>query len=220
MHPWKVEFHCHTVYSADSMNTIPLLLRTARQRGLTRLIVTDHNNIRGALAAKQADPELVIVGEEILTQKGELLAAFVSEEVPPLLPPMEAIRRLKDQGAFISVSHPFDIRRNGWAPGDLAEIMPHVDAIEVFNARSFSPAYNDLAIQFAQRNDLAGTVGSDAHAWFEIGRAVLALPPFHNAEELRAVIRQGELVGGMSSPLVHLSSSLARIVNYKRRLAR
>jgi hypothetical protein len=34
------------------------------------------------------------------------------EEVPPGLTPHEAIRRLRDQGAFISVSHPFDTTRS------------------------------------------------------------------------------------------------------------
>ncbi len=77
------------------------------------MVVTDHNTIAGARAAQELDPELVIVGEEIKTTRGEILAFFVSEEVPAGLTPQETIARLKDQGAFISVSHPFDIYRGG-----------------------------------------------------------------------------------------------------------
>ena len=210
MSPWKVEFHCHTEYSRDSLTTIPSLLEAMNRRGIDRLAVTDHNTIRGALAAQQADPERIIVGEEILTKKGELLAFFVREEVPPLLEPAEAIARLKDQGAFISVSHPFDLNRNGWQLPDLMEILPEVDAIEVFNARCLSAEINVQAARFAETYQLAGTVGSDAHAVFEIGRATLALPPFHDANELRAVLRQGVPAVRLSSAWVHFSSVWAR----------
>ncbi len=41
------------------------------------------------------DPELIVVGEEILTQSGELLAYFLKEEIPARLPVMQVIERLK-----------------------------------------------------------------------------------------------------------------------------
>jgi len=110
----RVEFHCHTIYSKDSLVPPKKLVEAARRKGLDRLIVTDHNNIGGALEAKRLDPELVIVGEEILTPRGEFLAAFVSQEIPAGLEPLEVLRRLREQGAFISVSHPF-ARQNGIA---------------------------------------------------------------------------------------------------------
>src|SRR5271157_1668521 len=97
----KVEFHCHTVYSPDSLNFVPDLLKRSREKGIDRLIITEHNSIYGAQLARELDPELVIIGEEILTQKGELLASFVKEKIPAGLTPMEAIERLKVQGAFI-----------------------------------------------------------------------------------------------------------------------
>ena len=60
-----------------------------------------------------------------MTTRGELLAAFVTEEVPSGLSPQEAIQRLRSQGAFISVSHPFDVMRHGhWDLPDLLEISP------------------------------------------------------------------------------------------------
>ena len=103
-----VEFHCHTNFSKDSLTEPVDLVKAARRKGIDRLVITDHNSIGGARAAQALDPELVIVGEEILTTRGEILAAFVKEEIPARLSPQETIKRLKDQGAFISVSHPFD----------------------------------------------------------------------------------------------------------------
>lgn len=215
MNDWlRVEFHCHTVYSQDGLSRLPQLLAAAARKSIDRLVITDHNNIGGALRAKALDPQRVIVGEEIMTDKGELLAAFVTEEVPRGLPALEAIQRLRDQGAFISVSHPFDLRRAGWPLEDLLQIAPLVDAIEVFNARSYHPNYNDLAAEFARKHGLPGTVGSDAHALFELGRATLLLPPFETADDLRRVIGEGKPETRLSSTAVHLVSGLGRV--YKK----
>jgi len=206
----NVDFHCHTMASRDSLNGLPALLKTARRHGLQRLVITDHNTIRGALQARRMDAELVIVGEEILTTRGELLAAFVQEEVPPRLSPLATIERLREQGAFISVSHPFDRGRHGWALDDLLEIAPLVDAIEVFNARCVRADLNVQAQRFANEHGLAGTAGSDAHVLFEVGQARLVLPEFSNAAELRSVLPQARVQARLSSPMVHLGSVLAR----------
>ena len=207
---FKVEFHCHTIFSKDSLTPPERLVKACRRKGIDRVIVTDHNSIAGARAAQALDPELVIVGEEIFTTRGELLAAFVTEEVPAGLSPQETIRRLKGQGAFISVSHPFDLQRGGhWDEADLLEILPQVDAIEVFNSRCWSPEFNRQAGQFAERHNLPGTVGSDAHAALELGRAVLLLEPFQGPKELRSVIRRGIPEVRWSPPWFHLISRYA-----------
>lgn len=217
MNTWlTVEFHCHTRVSKDSLNKVPALLQTARKRGITRLVITDHNSISGAIEAQQLDPELVIIGEEIMTEKGELLAAFVKELIPPHLPVEEAIRRLRDQDAFISVSHPFD-RYRGWLLPDLLELIPMVDAIETFNARCVYAADNESARQFALQHGLSGTVGSDAHILAEVGRAVQTMPHFSNAAELRAAIRQAESKTRLSGSAVHLASSFASLLHKFRK---
>ena len=94
----RVEFHCHSIASEDSLSRPEDLIRTCRKKGIDRLVITDHNTIAGALAARELAPDLVIVGEEILTEEGEFLAAFVEEEVPPGLPVMEAF----EYGFFVS----------------------------------------------------------------------------------------------------------------------
>jgi predicted metal-dependent phosphoesterase TrpH len=191
------------------------LIKTCRRKGIDRVVVTDHNTIAGARAAQALDPELVIVGEEIATTCGELLAAYVNQEIPRGLSPRETIRRLRDQGAFISVSHPFDRWRAGhWQKRDLLDILPDVDAIEVFNSRCWLPRFNREARQFAEVHRLAGTVGSDAHATFELGQSLMSLEPFEGPEELRQVIRRGMPRARWSPPWVHLTSRYA--VFYKK----
>jgi predicted metal-dependent phosphoesterase TrpH len=210
-----VDFHCHTFYSKDGLTSLETLLATCRRKNIDRVVVTDHNTIQGALLAHQMDPDRVIVGEEIMTRAGELLAIFVSEQVPRGLAPQEAIERLREQGAFISVSHPFDALRSGhWELADLLSILPQLDAIETFNARCLWSGFNRRAQAFARQHGLPGTIGSDAHAAFEIGRAALRLPDFHDPESLRAAIRQGQQQGGLSHAWVHLASTFAK--TYKR----
>ena len=206
----KVEFHCHSTASRDSLTRIEDLLRAARSAGIDRLMLTDHNTIRGALEARRLDPGLVIVSEEVRTTKGELLGYFLTNEVPRGLSPEEAIATMRQQGAFISVPHPFDRRRHGWALGDLERIALLVDAIEIFNSRCQAPWLNRQAADFARSHNLPGTVGSDAHTLPEIGRSTLTLPYFSNAEDLRRVIRQGVAQTRISSPFIHLTSTYAR----------
>lgn len=207
-----VEFHCHTNASKDSLTQPAELIAAARARGIDRLVVTDHNTTAGARLAKEIDPELIIVGEEIMTTRGEILAAFVQEEIPALLTPEETIRRLREQGAFISVSHPFDrMRSGGWREPDLLDIAPLVDAIEVYNSRCMLPSFNREARRFAERHNIPGTVGSDAHAAFEVGRSLLRLEPFDGPEELRTIIRQAVPLTRWSPPWFHFSSRYATL---------
>jgi predicted metal-dependent phosphoesterase TrpH len=207
----RVEFHCHTCYSKDSRMEVADLLDTCTRKGIDRVVITDHNSVEGALSAREIDPTRVIVGEEIFTTRGEILASFVTEEIPRGLEPREAISRLRDQGAFISVSHPFDtMRSGGWDLPDLEAIAPLVDAIEVFNSRCMKPEFNRKAAEFARNLGLPGTVGSDAHGKVEVGTSTLVLPEFSTAEELRGVIRQGEMDVRISPWWVHFISSYAR----------
>lgn len=208
----RVEFHCHTNFSKDSLTRPRDLVDTCRRKQIDRVVVTDHNTVAGARTAHALDPELVIVGEEIMTTHGEILAAFVSEEIPKGLSPQETIRRLKAQGAFISVSHPFDRwRSGGWQKDDLLEILPQVDAIEIYNSRCMNPRFNREAREFAQKHNIAGTVGSDAHAAFELGRSLMMLEPFEGSDELRKVIRTGISQVRWSPPWVHVTSRYAII---------
>lgn len=207
-----VEFHAHTIYSKDSLTTPEQLVKVCRRKSIDRVVITDHNTIEGARAAQELDPELVIVGEEIKTTRGEILAVYVKEEIPPGLSPKETIRRLKEQGSFISISHPFDVARSGhWHLNDLLEILPDLDAIEVYNSRCWLPRFNHQAKKFAERYGLPGTVGSDAHAPLEVGRAVLMLDRFESPDGIRNVIRNGKPLVKWSPPWFHLISRYAVI---------
>lgn len=210
MTPFKVDSHMHTSVSWDGGVHPADVVRIARQRGLDRICITDHNTIQGAEVAHQIDPELVIVGEEIMTNQGcEVLAFFVKEEVPPKLSPAETVARLVDQGAVISLSHPFDPFRNKpWSIQTIEQLLPHLDALEGFNARMVHSRYNRQAQMAAQVYNLPVTAGSDAHSGVEIGAAYLEMVPFSTPDEFRANLPQAIIRGQLSPAYVKFLSTV------------
>ena len=209
----NAEFHCHTRYSPDSLMSIEALLLACRKKGIDKVAVTDHNRLEGALKAHEMAPGQVIVGEEIQTSQGEILAYFLSEEIPAGLEPEEVMRRLRAQNAFIIVAHPFDpYRGSHWQKGTLESLAPQLDGIEVFNARCVNGAFNHQARAFARDFGIPEMVGSDAHSTFELGRAVLRLPEFNSADELRAALGSSQQKTRLSGSYVHLISTWAKLV--------
>jgi predicted metal-dependent phosphoesterase TrpH len=210
---WKVDLHTHTVYSKDSLTRTQALIDRARALGLDRIAVTEHNRLDGALAAKRLAPDLVIVGEEVKTTRGELIAYFVREEVPRGLTPQETIKRLRDQGAVISIPHPLDsVRRSAMGREAVLEIIDQVDAVEVLNARCVRPADNAAALLLAQEHGRLITAGSDAHVTAEVGRCYVEMPPFaDDAASFLAALGAARACGQVSPFWPHLASTWAKV---------
>ena len=56
----RVDFHCHTHFSPDSIADVGRVLKVAHAHGLGKLVITDHNSIRGALEASRKEPDFVV----------------------------------------------------------------------------------------------------------------------------------------------------------------
>ncbi|HLY25796.1 MAG TPA: PHP domain-containing protein [Aggregatilineales bacterium] len=210
---WKVELHSHTQYSKDCLIPLPGVIRTCQKRGIDRIAITDHNTAEGALALAKMAPELVIVGEEIMTTDGEILAYFVRETVPPGLTPSETIQRLRDQGAVISVAHPYDrLRKGAWHEDVLEQIVDSVDAIEVFNARCMFAEDNAKAEAFAKAHNKPATVGSDGHITYEYGHATLRMQPFEGPGDFFLALKSAVPETRPSPWWVHGFSSYAKFL--------
>ena len=170
----KYDLHVHTHYSKCSNLKPELLLKIAKKRGLDGIAVTDHNTIKGALKAKKLNKDKrfeVIVGEEISTNAGEVLAYYVKKEIKKgnFFSVLEEIKR---QGALASLSHPFrtSLNPNHRFKYPIEKIKNKIDAIEVFNARNL-PGNNGKSQKAAKKFKIPGTAGSDAHFKFEIATA-------------------------------------------------
>ena len=209
---WKVDLHSHTIFSRDCLTRPEVTIARARAIGLDKLAITEHNNLAGALAAKKLAPELIIVGEEIKTTHGEIIAWFVTEEVPKGLSPQETLRRLREQGAVISIPHPLDsLRGSAMGLANVLEIIEQVDALEVLNARCVRPADNEAARQLAQQHGKLMTAGSDSHIPFELGHCYLEMTPFEdNPASFLAALYTARPTGQVSPFWPHLASTYAK----------
>jgi predicted metal-dependent phosphoesterase TrpH len=91
----------------------------------------------------------------------------------------------------------------------LRAILPSVDAIEVFNARILGDGPNRRAADLAAEVGLPGTVGSDAHAALELGRAVMLMEPFSDGFSFLQALPHAVVRTQRSSAAVHVLSRLA-----------
>jgi hypothetical protein len=165
-------------------------------------------------------PLKVIASEEVKSSEGEIIGYFLTELVPKGLSPEETARRIKEQGGLVAVPHPFDSMRSAsrLKTPALERLVAGgmVDIIEVFNARAARAEDNEKAFDFARRHSLAMGAGSDAHTLLEVGRAFVEVPPFESPKEFLHSLRQGRVHGDLSGKLIHLASTLAKVVRVGR----
>lgn len=210
----RLDLHNHTHYSRDSILTPRQFVERARRRGMDCVALTDHNTIRGAAAVQRIAGDngvRVIVGEEIRTAEGEVLALFLTEEVPRGLSPEETIDRVKAQGGLVGVPHPFDYLRSALRPEAMTRLIDRIDFIEALNARMVFASHNGRALALAQARRLPMSAGSDAHSRWEVGSAYVEMPDFTGPGDFLERLRSGKLVGRLSSPLIHLFSRYAAV---------
>jgi len=206
----KADLHTHTYFSPDSITSPDKYVQTCLKRSINCVAVTDHGSIGGALAIEKLASFRVIIGEEVESAEGEIIGLFLQEEVPAGLSPEETVQRIKGQGGLVCIPHPFDrFRAEHLAEAALMRILPQVDIIEALNARTILRRDNDHAARFAQEHGLAVSAGSDAHSTRELGRACVEMAEFEGPREFLAALREGRIVGRLSSPLVHLGSRWA-----------
>ena len=209
----RLDLHVHTNYSTDSWATLDEIIGAAARRGLDGLAITDHNTIDGALELRETAPFQVIVGEEVGTSEGEIIGLFLQEPIPAGLSPDETIAAIHDQGGLVYVPHPWDRLRRHSALGRSARerLIDQVDVVEVFNARVILSRDNALARELALAHGLAMGAGSDAHMAAEIGSAYVEMEAFHDVASFLAALRRGQVVGRLTSPLVHFQTALAKL---------
>ncbi len=197
----RIEFHCHTKYSTCSNLEPKEILRLCKKRGLDGVLICDHDTFDGYLALKKilskTDDFILIPGVELLTDRGDLIAAWI-EEYPKTNHFPEVVDSIKEQDGVVIVPHPFDvIRSSAFKP--TIEDSQHFDAVEVLNSRCIRG--NKEALQYAQKYNLLKCAGSDAHFDFEIGRAWTIFNG-NTSEELKKDLKSGKTTyGGKKAPL-------------------
>lgn len=208
-----IDLHCHTAASFDCLAKPADVVRAAAARGLTHLIVTDHDRIDGALAARAAAPPglTVIVGEEVRTADGDLICAFLERAIPPGLSAADTIAAAREQGGLVGIPHPFDRWRGSLSKSArLDALAPAVDWVEGHNARIIG-AGNEAAVAFARTHGKPTVGVSDAHSVLEVAVAYTALDGDPStASGLLAALASAEIVPGRATYFVRLWTPVAK----------
>ena len=208
----KADLHIHTAYSMDCTMSLEQIIARCLEVGINCLAVADHNTIAGALKLKEIAPFPIIIGEEILTLGGEVIGLFLSQEIPSKLSIEETVAQIKAQDGLVCIPHPYDrLRLSVFRDQVFEDIMPEVDIIEAFNARSLSPGSSTRAWQLAQKYGKLVSAGSDAHTPSEIGNACVEMPEFNDKDEFLASLAKGKISGSKSSLTVYFASTWTRL---------
>jgi glycosyltransferase involved in cell wall biosynthesis len=191
-----VDLHMHTDHSPDCATPVDTLLETAKKVGLGAIAITDHNEISGALEARErADGIKVIVAEEVKTaDQGEVIGLFIEEKIPRGMTLQETIAEIRRQGGLIYVPHPFDRMHSVPDYVHLLEVIEDIDAIEVFNPRVAFTAFNEEAARFAEKYRIVAGAGSDSHVAQGLGSVKIRMRDFDGPEEFLESLRDADIV--------------------------
>lgn len=219
----KADLHIHSSYSYDSLSKPRDIVETAFKKGIDCLAICDHGQIKGAMEAirfAKSFPLLIIPGIEIKSREGDVLGLNVRKIIPNGLSAKETIKRIKKEGGFAIIPHPFSF--NCSFRGKWEQIMKSLDAIEVLNASVFGG--NKKALAFAIEHNLAMTAGSDAHQLSLVGKAYLEIPSKNlSIEEVFKQIKnknvriKGEEAGFFEKAFDHLGRNIIRATYYVSR---
>jgi predicted metal-dependent phosphoesterase TrpH len=204
----RADVHVHTRYSGfgsysfisfpESITDPAKAVEAARRKNLDVLCITDHNTIRGAIIAKKhAEGIDVVIGEEISSADGEILALFIQEEIKPMLSAPETIDLIHDQGGVAIAVHPFSPQ----CPSLGKKIRYlKLDGVEAFNA-CHRDAYSNLMAQTFTPGKLAWLGSSDAHSIDMIGNGYTIFEGRTSEELRRSILKRKTSFGGSNTPL-------------------
>ena len=198
-----IDLHVHTS-EASPCSSAPLedLVTEAKRIGLDGICLTDHNNVwdpRTLAELKERHDFLILGGNEIATDQGDMLVFGFDEDINEIIRLDELRKKVLKTGGFIIAAHPFrgfltfGIGQLGLTPEKAMErpLFQHVDAVEVLNSK-VSDKENRFSSQVAEGLGLSGTGGSDAHEVEEVGvYATRFSGAITNEEELVAALKGG-----------------------------
>jgi predicted metal-dependent phosphoesterase TrpH len=204
--PGRADFHMHTNFSDGWPSPAELVDHVALNTDLDVIAVTDHDTVEGALraaerAARRNQVE-VIVGEEVSSRDGHILALYLERRVKPGMSAAATIHAIHEQGGLAVAAHPFwrtqrqvrsgPVHGVGWLAAEL-----DFDAVEVENATPGFYMFNQMARRLNLGLGAPELGSSDAHILDAIGRAFTEFPG-RSAAELRLALETGETEAGRS----------------------
>jgi predicted metal-dependent phosphoesterase TrpH len=184
-HLSKADMHIHSNYSDGKPTIAEILDYVESNTDLDVIAISDHDTIDGALEAQEIAKTRefrfeIVVGEEISTTKGHILALFLKTAVKPNMGVKETLVEIHQQKGIAIAPHPFEHTRmknpnmavmNGIGLKELIASTKHLDAVEIANG---TPTLDDENLRAKLVNStilFCGETGSsDAHILDAIGK--------------------------------------------------
>jgi predicted metal-dependent phosphoesterase TrpH len=171
----RADLHIHTVASDGTAAVGEILDHVERQTDLDVIAITDHERIDAALAARSMARDRglraeVVVGEEVTTRGGHLLALYIDRPIPAYRSLRDTIIAVHDAGGLAVPAHPlvpYPLCAQGFVLRGLLEDSDprvHPDGLETLNPTMLGRPAHGRVVDFADQHGLAHLGNSDAHA--------------------------------------------------------
>lgn len=198
------DMHIHSLYSDGTASVAQILEYVEQHTALDVVAITDHERIDGALRAAELHAAGdyafdLVVGEEVTTRRGHVLALFVTERIPALRPLPETLHAIHAAGGVAIAAHPLAPLPLSVGKRSLRGVRDHAhedvyfDALELFNpsyaGRTRHGARLDLN---AAELGLPGVGNSDGHVLEGIGTGFTTFAG-HTASDYRAALLAGDV---------------------------
>ena len=190
-----VDLHTHSILSHDGGLDEDDYKRVIALGKLQYIAITDHNEVEFAKRMQDKIGNAIIVGEEIMTQEGEIIGLFLKEKIEPNLSVLATVTEIKKQNGLVYIPHPFETVRNGLAMHVLTSIFKDIDIIETFNGRGIFTNKNreieEFLARFSDSHSFATAASSDAHCVSGTGTSYSIVASEVVKENLVVQLREG-----------------------------
>ncbi|MEM2112019.1 MAG: CehA/McbA family metallohydrolase [Candidatus Bathyarchaeia archaeon] len=205
----KIDIHVHTWFS-DSTGSVEEVMETAQRKGLDGIAITDHDTIEGACEALKKKGSLIVIpGEEVETDRGEILALGIEKAIPRRLPIVEAINMVHIQGGLVIIPHPTVPFFNKLKEETMKKLS--IDGLEVFSAATPSPRYFlRKNLEIVKSLKVSILAGSDSHLPETVGDAYTLV--YSESRDLDSLLRAIKL--GRTAIVPHPSNLTSKLKMY------
>jgi predicted metal-dependent phosphoesterase TrpH len=205
------DLHIHSSLVDGMASVYQILEYVEHQTELDVIAITDHDDIRGSyvareLAAKKHYRFEVVMGMEVTTLHGHLIAVFLEEPVPSLMRLDKTVEMIHEQGGMCIVPHPMSWMTRSIGQTTLDKFSyrtdgVYLDGMEVVNSNLVAKiSYEKSSRLNRKRYHLSETGASDAHFLVMIGSGY-TLFPGKTALDLKQSLLDRTTIAGSNGPV-------------------